>query len=167
MRARFRIGTVLAAAALAGATALVPGTAFAGIVVPGAPTASQSTLNLVNVSIPGPVQGSATCVTLVPGCVTAPAPGIANLTVTASAVLNTAEMPVITLTADPGCAGQVSVGAIVTPGLASGVVSITVTYDLAGPDGTALPDSQTTIIKSVPFSPGAAPVAVTECATVM
>jgi hypothetical protein len=165
MRARFRISTVLAAAALAGAAALVPGTAFAGIVVPGAPTASGTTLTLVNVAVPGPVNGSQTCVTLLPGCITAP--GIANLTVTASAILNSPQLPVITLTGDPGCAGQVSVGAIVTPGLASGVVSITIQYDMAGPNGIAIPDSQTTIIKSVPFSAGTAPVTVTECATVL
>jgi hypothetical protein len=43
--------------------------------------------------------------------------------------------------------------------------SITIGYDLTDATGAVTPGSQTTIIKSVPFSAGTPPVAVTECAT--
>jgi hypothetical protein len=162
MRARFKISAALAAAALAGGLALPGGVASAST-DPGMGSA-DTTLSLVDVSVPGPVDGSKTCVTTTPGCISAP--GIANLSVTASAVVNGPELPVITLANAPGCTGQINVGAVVTPGLASGIVTITIVYDLTDAKGAVIPDSQTTIIKSVPFSAGTPPVIVTECATV-
>ena len=154
MRARFRMSALLAVATLAGGVALVPAGASA-----------DTTVALVNVAVPGPVGGSLTCLSTIPKCITAP--GITNLTVTASAILSSTALPVITLTGAPGCSGQVSVGAVVTPGLASGVVSITVQYELTNAQGDVVPDSQTTIIKTLPFSAGTPPVTVTECATVL
>jgi hypothetical protein len=163
MRTRFRISALLGTAALAGSMVMAGGTAFASTDPGGASTAT--TMALVNVKAPGPVAGSQTCITLTPGCIDVP--GIANLSVAASATVDSIALPTITLTSAPGCTGQVSVGAVVTPGLASGVVSIVIQYDLTDAKGNVLPDSQTTIIKSVPFSAGEAPVVVTECASTM
>lgn len=113
-------------------------------------------------SVPGQVGGSQTCFAAATHCVAMP--WVANLTVTAPAVLGGTQPPVITLTGAPGCGGQISVGAIVTPGPASCVVTITIQYDLADARGNPIPNTQTTIIKSLPFRAGTPPVTVTECA---
>ena len=158
MRTGFRMAGLLGAAMLTGSFVTAPGTAFAATGL-----ATGSSIGLVNVSVQGQVSGSQTCFTATPRCLTMP--GVANLTVTASAVLDGTQLPVITLTSAPGCSGQISVGAIVTPGPASGVVSITIQYDLADAQGNAIPNTQTMIIKSLPFSAGTAPVTITECAS--
>jgi hypothetical protein len=51
------------------------------------------------------------------------------------------------------------------PGQASGVVTITIQYDFADPQGDAIPNTHTVIIKSLPFSAGTPPITVTECAS--
>lgn len=165
MRTGFRMAGLLGAAILTGSLVVVPGAAFAatGPATPPRPGSTGSSIGLVNVSVPGQVRGAQTCFTAAPRCISMP--GVANLTVTASAVLDGTQLPVITLTSAPACSGQISVGAIVTPGPASGVVSITIQYDLADAQGNAIPDTQTTIIKSLPFSAGTAPVTITECAS--
>ena len=152
MRARFRTGILLGTAGLVSGMALVPASA-----------AANTTLSVVNVTVPGPVGHWQSCTALDQDCLTVP--GITDLSVTASAVVTGAAVPTITLTNSPGCAGQVNVAAIVTPNLSSGYVSITVQYALADAEGTAIPNSETVIVKSVPFSAGAPPVVVTECAS--
>jgi hypothetical protein len=158
---------LLGAAMLAGGMVVAPGAAAlaaAGLATPPPSDGSANTsIGLVNVSVPGKVSGSQTCFTATPRCITMP--GIANLTVTASAVLDGTALPVITLTSAPGCSGPISVGAIVTPGQASGVVTITIQYDLADLQGNAIPNTHTMIIKSLPFSAGTPPITVTECAS--
>ena len=166
MRTGFRMAGLLGAAMLAGSMTVVPGTALAATGLAAPPRSSGSpgsSIGLVNVTVPGQVSGTQTCFTATPHCISMP--GVANLAVTASAVLDGTTLPVITLTNAPGCSGQISVGAIVTPGQASGVVTITIQYDLADAQGNAIPDTHTMIIKSLPFSAGTPPVTVTECAS--
>ena len=152
MRARFRMGTLLGAVALASSMALVPAAA-----------STATTLSMVNVTVPGPVGRWQACYDLSQDCITVP--GITDLSVSASAVVTGAGLPTITLTNSPGCTGQVNVAAVVTPNLSSGYVAITIQYALADAEGTAIPNSETTIVKSVPFNAGAPPVVVTECAS--
>lgn len=156
MRARFKVSALLGTVALAGSMALVP--AAASTVTP-----ATTSLSVVNVTVPGQVGYWQTCVIITQYCITEP--GITDLSVSASAVVTGAALPTITLTSAPGCAGQVNVAAVVTPNLASGYLSITIQYALADASGTAIPNSETTIVKSVPFSAGAPPVVVTECAS--
>jgi hypothetical protein len=174
MRARFRIGVLLGMAAVASGMALVPAaasatgsaTGFAAGSAAGAATAAvpaPSTLSVVNVTVPGPVGHWQTCVNPAQDCITVP--GITDLSVSAAAVVTGPALPTITLTSSPGCAGQVNVAAVVTPGLASGYLSLTIQYALADANGTAIPNSETTIVKSVPFIAGTPPLVVTECAS--
>ena len=166
MRTGFRIAGLLGAAMLAGSMAVTPGAALAATSLATPPPAggsAGSSIGLVNVAVPGQVDGSHTCFTAALHCISMP--GVANLSVTASALLDGTALPVITLTSAPGCPGPISVGAIVTPGQASGVVTIIIQYDLADAPGNPVPDTHTTIIKSLPFSAGTPPITVTECAS--
>jgi hypothetical protein len=158
MRARFKIGAVVGAVALASSLALVPAVAETTV-----PVSGPTTLSMVNITVPGPVGPWQTCGPIANYCLTVP--GITDLSVSASAVVTGPALPTVTLTSAPGCTGQVNVAAVVTPNLSTGYVSITVQYALADASGTAIPNSETTIVKSVPFNAGAPPVVVTECAT--
>jgi hypothetical protein len=153
MRARFVMRALLVAAALAGSVMLVPG------------LASAATGNaLIDVTVPGPVSGSQTCISLVPGCIEVQ--GVANFHVVASVNLTSPAVPLITPAHAPGCTASVHVGVTITPGLASGSVIVLVEFDRTDPNGNAIPGSHTTIRESMPFVAGGPPVTVTECAAV-
>ncbi len=144
---------LLMVAALAGSVMLVPG------------LASAATGNaLIDVMVPGPVSGAQICISLVPGCIEVQ--GVANLHVMASVNLTSPTVPLITPAHAPGCAARVHIGVTITPGLASGSVTVLVEFDRTDPNGNVVPGSHTTIAESMPFTAGGPPVTVTECAAV-
>jgi hypothetical protein len=145
------IRVLLMGAALAGGLALMPGLASAA-------TGSA----VVDVTLPGPVGGSQTCVSAVPGCLEVH--GVANLDVMASVQLASPTAPLVTPARAPGCTASINTGATVTPGLASGSVTVLVSFDRTDANGNVIPGSHTAISESVPFAAGGPPVTVTECA---
>jgi hypothetical protein len=137
------------AGALAGAMLLAPGLASAAVGV-----------TVLNLTVPGPVGGSDTC--LNGTCIDLN--GVANVTVSASAQLNTLGLPLVTVGRAPSCHSLVSVGATVNPGRTSGSVSVTVSYDRTNAHGSVIPGSHTSVTKSIALTAGGPPVIVSECA---
>jgi len=137
------------AGALAGAMVLAPGLASAA-----------TGTGVLNVTVPGPVGGSDTC--LDSTCINLQ--GVANVQVSASVQLSTLGVPLVKLGKAPGCTSLINVGATVTPGKLSGTVSVSVSYDRTNANGAVIPNSHTAVTKTIPLTAGGPPVTVSECA---
>jgi len=137
------------AGALAGALLLAPGLASAA-----------SGVAVLNLTVPGPVGGSDTCLNST--CIDLN--GVANVTVSASVQLHALGVPLVSLSKAPGCTSPVNVAATVNPNGTSGTVSVTVSYDRTNAKGTVIPGSRTSVSKSISLSPSDPPMTVSECA---
>ncbi len=101
------------------------------VLAPGLASAATG-ITVLNLTVPGPVGGSDTC--LNGTCVDLQ--GVANVHVSASVSLKTLGVPLVSLGKAPGCTGSlVNVAATINPGLTSGTVSVTISYDRTNANG--------------------------------
>jgi hypothetical protein len=149
---KFMIRALPVAGALAGAMVLAPGMA----------SAATGTA-LLNLTLPGPVGGSDTC--LNGTCIDLQ--GVANVHISASASLNALGVPLVKLGKAPGCTSLVNVAATINPGTLSGAVSVTVSYDRTNANGSVIAGSHTSVTKTIPLTAGGPPVTVSECAAAL
>ena len=150
---KFMVRALPVAGALAGAMVLAPGLASAA-----------TGFAVLNLTVPGPVGGSDTC--LNGTCIDLQ--GVANVHISASASVNTLGLPLVTLGKAPGCTDSlVNIGATVHPLALSGTVSVTVSYDRTNANGSVIAGSHTSVTKTIPLTAGGPPVTVSECAAAL
>jgi hypothetical protein len=147
---KFMVRALPVAGALAGAMVLAPGLASAA-----------TGFAVLNLTVPGPVGGSDTC--LNGTCIDLQ--GVANVHISAAASVNTLGLPLVTLGQAPGCTDSlISIRATVHPLALSGTVSVTVSYDRTNANGSVIAGSHTSVTKTIPLTAGGPPVTVSECA---
>jgi hypothetical protein len=144
---KFMMRALPVAGALAGTMVLAPGLASAA-----------TSLTVLNLTVPGPVGGSDTCLNTT--CIDLQ--GVSNVHVPAAVALKTLGVPLVSLGKAPGCTDSlVNTAVTINPGTTSGTVSVTISYDHTNASGGVSP---TSVTKTISLTAGGPPVTVSECA---
>jgi hypothetical protein len=126
-------------------------------------TASGGSLTVpLDVTVPGPIGGSQTCVSTLPRCIDVE--GLENLEVKATVHVSGLGAPLITPATSSACHSPINTGVTITPSaLGSADVTLAISYTPVSPTGVpGTPVTDTPI--NIPLAAGGAPVTITECA---